>query len=155
MSIYALNLINGLGLGLAIDYSLFMVSRFREELARRGRREAALQRDACAPRAGRSRSARSRSPPRWRRCSSSASASCTRWASAACICALVAAAVSLTLLPALLGALGERVNAGGRARWKDAIGARGARRAQRLLVPPLAARDAPPGRRSRRSRPCC
>ena len=33
MSIYALNLINGLGLGLAIDYSLFMVSRFREELA--------------------------------------------------------------------------------------------------------------------------
>ena len=34
MSIYALNLITGLGLGLAIDYSLFMVSRFREELER-------------------------------------------------------------------------------------------------------------------------
>src|SRR4051812_25192972 len=33
MSVFALNLINGLGLGLAIDYSLFMVSRFREELA--------------------------------------------------------------------------------------------------------------------------
>ena len=34
MSIFALNLITGLGLGLAIDYSLFMVSRFREELER-------------------------------------------------------------------------------------------------------------------------
>ena len=33
MSTFAINLITGLGLGLAIDYSLFMVSRFREELA--------------------------------------------------------------------------------------------------------------------------
>ncbi|MGH3916818.1 MAG: MMPL family transporter [Pseudonocardiaceae bacterium] len=33
VSVYALNLATGLGLGLAIDYSLFMVSRFREELA--------------------------------------------------------------------------------------------------------------------------
>ncbi|MGH3923562.1 MAG: MMPL family transporter, partial [Pseudonocardiaceae bacterium] len=33
VSVYALNLTAGLGLGLAIDYSLFMVSRFREELA--------------------------------------------------------------------------------------------------------------------------
>ncbi len=33
VSIYALNLTTGLSLGLAIDYSLFVVSRFREELA--------------------------------------------------------------------------------------------------------------------------
>ncbi len=33
VSIYALNLTTALGLGLAIDYSLFIVSRFREELA--------------------------------------------------------------------------------------------------------------------------
>jgi RND superfamily putative drug exporter len=33
VSIFALNLTTALGLGLAIDYSLFMVSRFREELA--------------------------------------------------------------------------------------------------------------------------
>ena len=33
MSTFAINLTTGLGLGLAIDYSLFMVSRFREELA--------------------------------------------------------------------------------------------------------------------------
>ena len=31
-----LNIVTGLGLGLAIDYSLFMVSRYREEAARRG-----------------------------------------------------------------------------------------------------------------------
>jgi RND superfamily putative drug exporter len=33
LSIFALNLVTGLGLGLAIDYSLFVVSRYREELA--------------------------------------------------------------------------------------------------------------------------
>jgi uncharacterized membrane protein YdfJ with MMPL/SSD domain len=36
LSIYALNLITGLGLGLAIDWSLFIVSRYREELVRHG-----------------------------------------------------------------------------------------------------------------------
>jgi putative drug exporter of the RND superfamily len=32
LSIYALNLSTGMGLGLSIDYSLFMISRYREEL---------------------------------------------------------------------------------------------------------------------------
>jgi putative drug exporter of the RND superfamily len=39
VSVYALNLTTALGLGLAIDYSLFIVSRYREEL-RAGRDEA-------------------------------------------------------------------------------------------------------------------
>ncbi|HEV2072663.1 MAG TPA: MMPL family transporter [Thermomicrobiales bacterium] len=36
MSIFVLNLTTMLGLGLAVDYSLFVTSRYREELARRG-----------------------------------------------------------------------------------------------------------------------
>jgi uncharacterized membrane protein YdfJ with MMPL/SSD domain len=36
ISVFALNLVIGLGLGLAIDYSLFIVSRYREEIARTG-----------------------------------------------------------------------------------------------------------------------
>ena len=35
VSVFALNLTTALGLGLAIDYSLFIVSRYREELKRR------------------------------------------------------------------------------------------------------------------------
>ena len=120
MSIYALNLINGLGLGLAIDYSLFMVSRFREELARGLGREEALS--ATLRSAGRT----------------VAFSGVTVAAALAALlvfrqrflysmgvggaaCALIAAGVSLTLLPAMLGALGERVNAGGPRRWKEAI----------------------------------
>ncbi|HZQ80775.1 MAG TPA: MMPL family transporter [Gaiellaceae bacterium] len=36
VSVFALNLVTGAGLGLAIDYSLLLVSRYREELARTG-----------------------------------------------------------------------------------------------------------------------
>ena len=38
LSAFALNLVTGLGLGLAVDYSLLLVSRFREELGRGARR---------------------------------------------------------------------------------------------------------------------
>jgi RND superfamily putative drug exporter len=34
LSVFSVNLVTGLGLGLAIDYSLFVISRFREELER-------------------------------------------------------------------------------------------------------------------------
>ena len=61
------------------------------------------------------------------------------------LCALIAAGVSLTLLPALLGALGERVNAGGPRRWKEAIAREAAGERVGLLVPPLAPGDAPAG----------
>ena len=43
MSVFAINLITGAGLGLAIDYSLFVVSRFREELAKGADTAAALR----------------------------------------------------------------------------------------------------------------
>src|SRR5262249_19591351 len=44
LSVFALNLVTGLGLGLAIDYSLFMVSRYREESAVQGFGVGALRR---------------------------------------------------------------------------------------------------------------
>jgi uncharacterized membrane protein YdfJ with MMPL/SSD domain len=44
ISVFALNVTTGLGLGLAIDYSLFMVSRYREELARSGPGAEAIRR---------------------------------------------------------------------------------------------------------------
>jgi RND superfamily putative drug exporter len=44
VSIFAVNVVTMLGLGLAIDYSLFMVSRFREELMHTDDVEAALSR---------------------------------------------------------------------------------------------------------------
>jgi RND superfamily putative drug exporter len=42
VSVYAINIITLMGLGLAIDYSLFIVSRFREELAGGASTEAAI-----------------------------------------------------------------------------------------------------------------
>ncbi|HXF30779.1 MAG TPA: MMPL family transporter, partial [Solirubrobacterales bacterium] len=44
ISVFALNLTTALGLGLAIDYSLFVVSRYREEIARSGPGAAAMRR---------------------------------------------------------------------------------------------------------------
>ena len=68
VSIFSLNLTTALGLGLAIDYSLFVVSRFREEL-----RNGLVDRTTrwCAPSrppVARSPSARSPSPSRSSRC---------------------------------------------------------------------------------------
>lgn len=40
---FAINIVTGLGLGLAIDYSLFIVSRYREELEEKGPTGAALR----------------------------------------------------------------------------------------------------------------
>ncbi len=42
LSVFALNLVIALGLGLSVDFSLLMFSRFREEYARRGSLEAAI-----------------------------------------------------------------------------------------------------------------
>src|SRR5204862_535510 len=36
LNVFALNLVIGLGLGLSIDYTLFLLTRYREELARQG-----------------------------------------------------------------------------------------------------------------------
>ncbi|HYH88930.1 MAG TPA: efflux RND transporter permease subunit, partial [Solirubrobacteraceae bacterium] len=120
MSIFALNLITGLGLGLAIDYSLFMVSRFREELERGLDTAAALRRTMAT--AGRTVLFSSITV-------AAALASLLVFplrflysmGVGGVICALAAAVVSLTLLPAILAALGPRVNALSPRRFQQAL----------------------------------
>ncbi len=110
LSVYALNLVTGLGLGLAIDYSLFIVSRYREEIARTGPGREALYRTLST--AGRTvlfssltvaaaLSALLVFPLRF----------LYSMGVGGMIVALVAAAAALIVLPAILSLLGERVNA--------------------------------------------
>ena len=65
-SLFALNVATALSLGLAVDYALLLVSRYREELERDGpTREA--HRTTVSPRAGPRCSPAARSPWRWPR----------------------------------------------------------------------------------------
>ncbi len=120
MSVFAINLITGAGLGLAIDYSLFVVSRFREELATGATRGAVLQ--ATMRTAGRTVLFSAVTV-------AAAMASLIVFhlrflysmAYGGALVALTAALVSLTVLPALLAALGPRVNALSLKRWQVAI----------------------------------
>jgi uncharacterized membrane protein YdfJ with MMPL/SSD domain len=111
VSIFALNLTTGLGLGLAIDYSLFIVSRYREEIAKDGPGLPAMRRTMAT--AGRTVLFSSLTvaaalasllvfPQRFLYSMGLGGASV----------ALFAAAVSLIVLPAVLALLGNRVNAG-------------------------------------------
>ena len=119
LSIFVVNLVIALGLGLAIDYSLFIVSRYREELARFGPGREALRRTLAT--AGRT----------------VLFSTLTIAAALAALLvfpqqflysmgiggvlvALIAAAVSLVALPALLSMLGPRVNALAPRRWQRA-----------------------------------
>jgi RND superfamily putative drug exporter len=110
ISVFALNLTTGLGLGLAIDYSLFMVSRYREESARTGFGPEALKRTLQT--AGRTITFSSLTV-------AAAVASLAIFPQrflysmgiAGALVALLAATLALTVLPALLSALGPRVNA--------------------------------------------
>jgi len=110
LSIFALNLTIGLGLGLAIDYSLFVLSRYREEMERLGPGRDALVRTLQT--AGRTVVFSSLTvaaamlsllvfPARFLYSMGIAGA----------IAAVIAGVVALTALPALLYVLGERVNA--------------------------------------------
>ncbi|MEU9860543.1 MMPL family transporter [Streptomyces sp. NPDC047971] len=110
VSVFAQNLTTALGLGLAIDYALFVVRRFREELARGADTRTAVA--TTLRTAGRtvlfsaltvaaSLSAMLVFPQYFLR----------SFAYAGIAVVLLAAAAALTLLPAALLLLGERVNA--------------------------------------------
>src|SRR4051794_9017673 len=110
LSVFALNLVTGLGLGLAIDYSLFTVSRYREEAAKSGFGLEALR--GTLQTAGRTILFSSITV-------AAAVASLAIFPQrflysmgiAGAVVALVAATLALVVLPALLGVLGPRVNA--------------------------------------------
>jgi RND superfamily putative drug exporter len=111
ISIFALNLTTALGLGLAIDYSLFIVSRYREEIARSGPGLAAMRRVLAT--SGRTVFFSSLTV-------AAALASLLVFPQrflysmglGGALVALFAALISLTVLPAVLTMLGTRVNAG-------------------------------------------
>lgn len=110
ISIFALNLTTALGLGLSIDYSLFIVSRYREEIAKDGPGLAAMRRVLAT--AGRTVFFSSLTvaaalaallvfPQRF----------LYSMGLGGSLVALFAALISLTVLPAVLTLLGARVNA--------------------------------------------
>ena len=110
LSIFALNLTIGLGLGLAIDYSLFVLSRYREEMERFGPGAAALTRTLQT--AGRTVVFSSLTVAAAMLCLLVFPARFLySMGVAGAITAAVACAVALIALPALLMVLGERVNA--------------------------------------------
>ena len=110
LSVFAQSIVTGLGLGLAIDYSLFMVSRYREEAARSGFGVEALRRTLAT--SGRTILFSSLTV-------AAALAALTIFPQnflfsmglAGAVVALVAAALALVVLPAMLALLGPRVNA--------------------------------------------
>jgi uncharacterized membrane protein YdfJ with MMPL/SSD domain len=110
ISVFALNLVIGLGLGLSIDYSLFIVSRYREEIAKSGPGLVAMRRTMAT--AGRTVLFSSLTV-------AGAIASLLVFPQrflysmgiGGSLVALIAAAVALIVLPAILALLGARVNA--------------------------------------------
>jgi RND superfamily putative drug exporter len=110
LSVFATNMLTGMGLALGIDYSLFVLSRYREERRHaRERREAIAAVGATASRAVLfSGIAFTLAMTGLLLVPSTIMRSLAAGAIAA---ALVSVAAALTLLPALLSLLGDRVNA--------------------------------------------
>jgi RND superfamily putative drug exporter len=119
VSTYALNIVTGVGLGLGIDYSLLLVSRYREELAQVGPGAEAVRRTVAT--AGRTVAFSSITV---------AAAIATlaifplgflrSMGIAGGLAAPLAGLIALTVLPALFMVLGKRVDALSPRRWRRA-----------------------------------
>jgi uncharacterized membrane protein YdfJ with MMPL/SSD domain len=130
LSVFAVNLVTGMGLGLGIDYSLFVLSRYREELAR-GRdggaagssgsdgAQAPISRADTGPAIARTLRTAGRTVLYSSLAVAGAAASMLAMPMrflysmgvGGALVALCAGAVSLIVLPAVLVALGPRINA--------------------------------------------
>lgn len=144
VSTYALNIVTGIGLGLGIDYSLLLVSRYREELVRLGPGPDAVRRTIAT--AGRTVVFSSVTV---------AAAIATlalfplgflrSMGIAGALVAPLAGLIALTVLPALFVLLGERVNALSPRRWRRAAerAARGERGGWYRLAHALMRRPVP------------
>jgi RND superfamily putative drug exporter len=128
LSIFAVNLVTGLGLGLGIDYSLFVLSRYREELAGGADTREAIARTLGT--AGRT--------VLYSSLTVAGALACLlvfplrflySMGAGGALVALSAGAVSLLVLPAVLVALGPRINALAPARLQQSA-ARAARPAE-------------------------
>lgn len=116
LSIFALNLVTGMGLGLAIDWSLLMVSRYREELARAPSADAVRTTIVTAGRTvlfsaltvAAAMAALTVFPQRF----------LYSMGLGGVLASLIGGAVALLVLPAALALLGPRVNALAPRRWQ-------------------------------------
>lgn len=138
LSVFALNVVTGLGLGLGVDYSLLVVSRFREELRRGATPYSAARRAQLT--AGRT-------------VLFSGVTVAVALASllvfpqpflysmgiAGLLVAGLASAVALTVLPAALVVLGPRIDALSLPRWRDGRALRRERRFWRRLASAITA----------------
>ena len=119
VSEFAVNVVTLLGLGLAVDYSLLVIARFREERAATpdgaGRRAAGADDRRRGPRRARLRPGRRHRARR--RCTCSPTRCCRRWRSAACSPSRTATLAGLTLVPALIAVAHRRIPAPGTRTW--------------------------------------
>jgi uncharacterized membrane protein YdfJ with MMPL/SSD domain len=124
IDLFSINIVTGLGVGLAIDYSLLIVARYREELERHGWGWNAVHRTLQT--AGRTvifsaitiafaLAALLVFPQRFLYSTGIGGA----------VVAVLSAVVALTLLPAILASLGERVNALGSPRFRRDLDSEG------------------------------
>ena len=140
LSQFALNIVIGLGLGLAIDYSLFVVSRYREELAKVGQDPAHEKIYGAVPRTeahgrfpGTESEALHRAIYTAGRTITYSAATVTLALASLCIMpmpfqysmgiggaltAIIAVTTALVALPALLAVLGPRINSLAPKRWQ-------------------------------------